>query len=139
MENTSLLSERPANFQWWAVRLGSLIGAAIILIVLGMAVGGAIESRTLAQTTFLSPQGYKIDFRIHREREDIFVSVKQVRNSGTGWSQMLNLGTKKSLGGTDASIQLDERGERVVIRAGEKLVVFDLNSNHFDFPEGHSR
>src|SRR2546422_974895 len=134
MENPSLLSERLANFRWWVVRLGSLIGAAFILIVLGMAVGSAIESRTLAQRTFLCPQGYKIDFRIHREWEDIFVSVKQVRSSGTGWSQMLNVGTKKSLGGT-ASIQLDESGDRVVLRAGKKVVLFDLNSNHFDFPE----
>src|SRR5262245_3457965 len=96
------------SLQWWAVRLGSVMGAAFLLILLAMAITGAIESRTLAERTIQSPNGYKINFRIHREHEDIQVTVKQMkRGSGTGWSKMLRLGDTKSLGGANAGIDLD--------------------------------
>lgn len=130
-----VFAQGPANIQWWAVRLGSLVAPACILVVLAVLVAGSIQSRTLATRTVLSPSREKIDFRIHREHEDVMVSVKQVRSgSGTGWSKTMGLGTTKSLGGTKASIELDEGGERVLLRVGERLIIFDLNSKHFDIP-----
>jgi hypothetical protein len=140
MANHSLLPERPLLLSWWAVRLGSLVVSACLLVLLAILVSGTIESRTLASRTVLSPSGEKLGFRIHREHQDVMVSVKQItRGSGTGWSNTIWLGTMKSLGGGEASIDLEEDGDRVLLRAGERLVVFDLNSNDFDFPEGHSR
>jgi hypothetical protein len=140
MANHSLLPERLPNLHWWAVRLGSLIVAADGLVVLAGVIGSAIESRTLASRMVRIPGGDKVAFRIHREGDDVSVSVRQIRSgSGTGWSRTMWLGTTKSLGGTEASIDLDEIGERVLLWAGKKLVIFDLNSNHFDLPEFDSQ
>jgi hypothetical protein len=140
MANPYLLPERPPNLRWWGVRLGSLVVTAVVLVFLAGVVGSAIESRTLATRTVRTPGGEKIDFRIYREPDDISVAVKQKRRgSGTGWSNTMWLGTTKSLGGTEASIELHESGDRVLLRAGKKLVIFDLNSHHFDFSPAGSR
>ncbi len=136
MANHAPLPERPATFRWWAVRLGSVIVAAVVLVVLAGVIAAAIESRTLATRTVRTPRGEEFSFRIHRERDDISVSVKQIRSGpGTGWSKTMWVGTTRSLGVAQASIELEESGERVVLRVGEKQVIFDLNGNHFDFPE----
>jgi hypothetical protein len=140
MANQSLLPERPPNLQWWAVRLGSLVVAAVVLVFLAGFITNAIESRTLATRTVRTPAGDKVAFRIHQEGDDISVSVRQIRSgSGTGWSNTMWLGTMKSVGGTETSIELDESRDRVLLRAGKKLVIFDLNSHHFDFPEVDSQ
>jgi hypothetical protein len=135
MANHTLLPERPPTFRWWAIRLGSLIVAAIALVVLAGVIGYAIESRTLATRMIRTHGGDQVAFRIHREGDDISVSVRQIRSgSGTGWSKTMSLGTTKSLGGTEASIDLDESGERVLLRVGNRDFIFDLRSKQFDFP-----
>jgi len=140
MANHSLLQERVPAFRWWAVRLGSLIVATVVLVVLAVVIGNAIESRTLATRTVRTPGGEKVAFRIYRQDDDISVAVQQIRSgSGTGWSNMMWLGTTKSLSGTEASIDLDESGERVLLRVGNRDVIFDLRSNHFDFPADGSQ
>jgi hypothetical protein len=103
------------------------------LVVLAILVAGSIESRTLATKTVVSPSGQRLDFRIHREHGDVFASAKQVRSGlGAGSSNTIWLGTTKSLGGTEASIKLDDNAERVILRVGNRETIFDLRSNHFD-------
>jgi hypothetical protein len=111
-------------------RSGLMTATAVLVIVLGIIVAVWINSHSLVSGTVQAADGTVVDFRIYERDGTIYASADRRFGGGT----IAFLADSEALKEGPASIDWNEKQQVVMLRAGKRVIRFDLKSQQMGAP-----